>query len=201
VTQSAVSRAIAALERRLGGPLVHRGPDGASLTALGRQVAEHARAVIEHLHTIETLGRNQDAPQLRVGAVASALVRLVPDALARLRRDWPAGRVLTVHGEDDELAAWLAADTIDLAVTTQPREEADSCAAAEAQLERPGSWQRAAGLRGRQDAAGAAASATPHNGPVPLGQRDASRRAAARRSGPLPHRVLVASLNSPLTAS
>jgi DNA-binding transcriptional LysR family regulator len=135
LTQSAVSRAIAALERRLGGPLVHRGPDGASLTALGRQVAEHARAVIEHLHTIETLGRNQDAPQLRVGAVASALVRLVPDALARLRRDWPAGRVLTVHGEDDELAAWLAADTIDLAVTTRPREEADSCAAAEAQLE------------------------------------------------------------------
>ena len=41
LTQSAVSRTIAALEHRLGGRLIHRGLDGASLTALGRQVAEH----------------------------------------------------------------------------------------------------------------------------------------------------------------
>ncbi|MEV0057505.1 LysR family transcriptional regulator substrate-binding protein [Saccharopolyspora shandongensis] len=74
-----------------------------------------------------------DAPQLRVGAVASALVRLVPNALSLLLSDWPASRVLTVQGDDDELTAWLAADTIDLAVTTQPCD--GGRAAIEGQLE------------------------------------------------------------------
>jgi DNA-binding transcriptional LysR family regulator len=135
LTQSAVSRTIAALERHLGGPLVHRGTGGTSLTALGRQVAEHAQAAIEHLHAIEALADSgAAAPHLRVGAVASALVRLVPDALARFQRDWPTSRVLTVQGDDDELAAWLAADTIDLAVTTQPGVDRDA-AATEAQAE------------------------------------------------------------------
>lgn len=122
LTQSAVSRAIASLERRLGAPVVYRGPGGASLTALGRQAAEHAHAAMRHLHAIQDLAATADAPQLRVGAVASALVRLVPGALDRLRSDWPASQVLTVQGDDDELAAWLADQTIDLAVTTQPRD-------------------------------------------------------------------------------
>ncbi|WP_158891597.1 LysR family transcriptional regulator [Amycolatopsis anabasis] len=128
LTQSAMSRAVAALERRIGGPLVHRGPDGAALTALGRQAAEHARAALGHLRAIEALGGRADAPRLRVGAVASALVRLVPGALVRLTREWPASDVLTVRGDDDELAAWLAADTIDLAVTTRPRDARDATA-------------------------------------------------------------------------
>ena len=57
LTQSAVSRTIAALEHRLCGRLIHRGPDGASLTALGRQVAEHSHAVIGHLRAIEALAQ------------------------------------------------------------------------------------------------------------------------------------------------
>jgi DNA-binding transcriptional LysR family regulator len=119
LTQSAVSRTIATVERRLGGRLIQRSPGGAALTALGRQVAEHGHAVIGHLRAIETLAqRNDGSPRLRVGAVSSALTRLVPAALAHLRAEWPELDVLTVHGDDDELAVWLAATTIDLAVTT-----------------------------------------------------------------------------------
>jgi DNA-binding transcriptional LysR family regulator len=118
LTQSAVSRTIAAPEHRLGGRLIHRGHDGASLTAFGRQVAEHCHAVIGHLRAIDALAQRDDSPQLRVGAVSSALVRLVPIALARLQAEWPELHVLTVQGDDDELADWLTATTIDLAVTT-----------------------------------------------------------------------------------
>ncbi|WP_020672130.1 LysR family transcriptional regulator [Amycolatopsis nigrescens] len=118
LTQSAVSRTIAAVERRFGRKLVHRGPGGASLTALGRQVAEHGHAVVGRLRAIDALAQRRDEPRLRVGAVASALVRLVPAALDRLRADWPELDVLTARGDDDELADWLAADTIDFAVTT-----------------------------------------------------------------------------------
>ncbi|HEY7433419.1 MAG TPA: LysR family transcriptional regulator [Streptosporangiaceae bacterium] len=123
LTQSAVSRAIAALERRLGGPVVHRGPGGASLTLLGRQAAGHAQAAMAQLRAIQALAATAGPPQLRVGAVASALARLVPAALARQRRDWPTRHVLTVQGDDDELAAWLADQTIDLAVTTLPGDD------------------------------------------------------------------------------
>lgn len=120
LTQSAVSRAVAALEHRLGGRLIHRGPGGASLTALGRQVAEHGHAIAGQLRAIEDLARRDDSPGLRVGAVASALVGLVPAALDRLRAEWPELDVLTVQGDDDELTGWLAEATIDLAVTTTP---------------------------------------------------------------------------------
>ncbi|WP_328603084.1 LysR family transcriptional regulator substrate-binding protein [Amycolatopsis sp. NBC_00345] len=87
---------------------------------MGRQVARHAHAAAGHLRAIESLAANADPPRLRIGAVASALVRLVPGALARFRREWPAARVLSVQGDDDELAAWLAAETVDLVVTTRP---------------------------------------------------------------------------------
>lgn len=116
-TQSAVSRAVAALESALGGPVVHR--DEVGFTELGRTVATHASAVLDGLRTINDLAAEVRAPTLRVGAVASALVRLVPAGVARLQRDWPRAQVLTLQGEDDELAAWLADGTIDLAVTTR----------------------------------------------------------------------------------
>ncbi|MFE3174514.1 LysR substrate-binding domain-containing protein [Amycolatopsis sp. NPDC059090] len=117
-TQSAVSRAIAALESALGGPVVHRGEAG--FTELGRAVATHASSVLGGLQAISDLAADVRAPTLRVGAVASALVRFVPTAVQRLRQDWPRSEVLTLQGEDDELLAWLADGTIDLAVTTQP---------------------------------------------------------------------------------
>ncbi|MEU9608433.1 LysR family transcriptional regulator [Streptomyces sp. NPDC048057] len=120
LTQSAVSRTIASLERRLGGPLVRRERHGVHLTALGQKAAVHARQAMAHLRVIEELAESSRAPQLRIGAVASALVQLVPTTVERLRREWPDSRVLAVQGDDDELAAWLAAETIDLAVTTQP---------------------------------------------------------------------------------
>ncbi|MBB1156620.1 LysR family transcriptional regulator [Amycolatopsis dendrobii] len=117
-TQSAVSRAVAALESALGGPVVHRGAAG--FTELGRAVAEHASSVLDGLRAINDLAADVRAPKLRVGAVASALVRFVPMGVRRLQRDWPQAQVLALQGEDDELVAWLADGIIDLAVTTQP---------------------------------------------------------------------------------
>ncbi|WP_215547030.1 LysR family transcriptional regulator [Amycolatopsis sp. CA-230715] len=114
LTQSAVSRTIAALERLLGGQLVHRGPEGAALTALGREVAGHGHAAVGHLRAIEALAHRPEAPRLRIGAVASALVHLVPAALA----EWPDLDALTVVGDDDELAEWFTDSTVDLAVST-----------------------------------------------------------------------------------
>lgn len=111
-TQSAVSRSVATLEWRLGAPVAHRGPV-VTLTATGREVAEHARAVREHLDAVAGLARRAERADLRMGAVHSATVRLVPAVVRRV-----PGRVWVVQGDDDELAAWFAAGTVDLAVST-----------------------------------------------------------------------------------
>ncbi|TCP53986.1 DNA-binding transcriptional LysR family regulator [Tamaricihabitans halophyticus] len=120
-TQSAVSRAIAGLEHQLGAPVIHRGTDGAVLTELGQQAARHGKLAMHELHAIESLAMRANAPRLRVGAIASALPRLVPEATSALHRSWPHATVWTVQGDDDELADWLAEETIDLAITSQPR--------------------------------------------------------------------------------
>lgn len=123
LTQSGVSRTIASLERRFGAALVHRGPHGAALTGLGRQVAAQARAAMEPLRAIESLAmrtRAGEPDRLRVGAVASVLVRLVPDAVRDLRADVPELDVLTAQGDDDELAEWLEQRTVDVTVSTVP---------------------------------------------------------------------------------
>lgn len=117
LTQSAVSRAIATLERRLGAPVAHRGTSRVALTDLGEQVVVHARRIQGDLDAVAELAR-RPVGELRVGAVASALVRAVPAAVDRLRAQRPACVVWTVQGDDDELADWYAAGTIDLAVST-----------------------------------------------------------------------------------
>lgn len=131
ITQSAASRAVATLERHLGVPLLTRGIGGARLTARGRQVAEHARAALDQVRAIEALSRPEPAQRLRIGAGASASSHLVPAAVTRLAEDWPASDVLTVQGDDDELAGWLADATIDLAVTSTPIDSGDHYARTE----------------------------------------------------------------------
>lgn len=117
LTQSAVSRTIAGLERRFGRMLVHRSPSGASLTAAGEEVAVHARVIVERLRAIEGLSAQTEAETIRVGTVASAAVRLVPSAVVNFEQRWPECGVLSVQGNDDELAAWLRNGAVDLIVT------------------------------------------------------------------------------------
>ncbi|GAB3399525.1 LysR family transcriptional regulator [Flindersiella endophytica] len=134
LTQSGVSRTIASLERRFGAALVHRGSHGAALTGLGRQVAAQAKAAMEPLRAIESLAvrtRTSEPGRLRVGAVASALVRLVPDAVRELAAEVPELDVLTVQGDDDELAEWLGQRTVDVAVGTAPPAAGDGWATEE----------------------------------------------------------------------
>lgn len=120
LTQSAVSRNIATLERHLGHALVARRPDGAALTAIGTRVVEHGRRAVEHIRAIEDL-REQPVPAaIRVGAVHSAALHLVPEAVHQFRTLHPDAEVLIARGDDDELLSWLDDRTIHVAVTTRP---------------------------------------------------------------------------------
>jgi DNA-binding transcriptional LysR family regulator len=135
LTQPAVSQQVAALERQLGAQLLERGPGGLSLTAAGELLLEHADVVSGRLRLAEGQLEELIAAEghrLRVGAFASAMVTMVPDALARLTAEQPAMKADANEGGSEELAAAVGAGELHAAVCFQdaalPRREHEGTA-------------------------------------------------------------------------
>lgn len=123
VGQSAVSHAVAALEREIGGRLVRR--DGSTgLTALGERVLARARRVLREVEALET----SVAPTAQRGAVRLAAPPTVcAGLLPGLRSIWavtmPEVDIQLYEGDDEELPEWLESGTVDLAVLVDPDSE------------------------------------------------------------------------------
>ncbi|WP_225837826.1 LysR family transcriptional regulator [Streptomyces sp. NK08204] len=87
-TQSAVSHAVRAIERKLGVVLFERGRFGARPTPAGERAAAHARRVLRMLQTLAAEARGAGTGEitgpLRVAAFRSAALHLLPPALERL---------------------------------------------------------------------------------------------------------------------
>src|SRR4051812_33839716 len=86
LTQPAVSQQVAALEREVGTPLLMRRPGGLSLTEAGELLLGHAEALSERLRAADAQLTELVAARerkLTVGAFASALATIVPDAVGR----------------------------------------------------------------------------------------------------------------------
>jgi DNA-binding transcriptional LysR family regulator len=119
LTQPAVSQQVAALEREIGATLLHRGPGGLSLTEAGELLLGHADALSDRLRTAdaqlaELIGAR--AASLQVGAFASAMATIVPDAIAALREREPDVAVETMEAGTDELVARVRDGRLHLAV-------------------------------------------------------------------------------------
>ena len=122
LTQSAVSHAVAALERTLGHAVLSRRGRTAP-TAFGEEVLAHARAAVAAATAITDLAERRHGGvrgTVRLGAPPSVCQGLLPDLLARWRAEFPNVRVRVFEGEDDEVAEWLAGGTVDLAVLVDP---------------------------------------------------------------------------------
>ena len=118
-TQPAVSQHLAALEAEVGGPLVTRSRGGAELTNAGRLLVEHAHAALDRLALAEVQVADLVAHEqlrVRLAGHSSALTRLIPRAVADLRRALPAA-VVTIReaGPPGALAA-LRNGGVDVAV-------------------------------------------------------------------------------------
>jgi DNA-binding transcriptional LysR family regulator len=122
ISQSAVSHAVAALERAVGAPVLHRSKHP-QLTTLGGRLVEHARAAVAATSAITDLAaEHADKPTgtIRLAAPATVCQGLLPDLLARWRAEFPAVRIRVFEGEDEEIAEWLTERTVDLAVLVDP---------------------------------------------------------------------------------
>lgn len=83
VSQAAMSRAIAGVERRVGAPLLRRTAHGCHPTPLGAEVAQQARRVLAEVEHLDALSRGRHR-RLRVGYAWAAAGRHT----ATLMRQW-----------------------------------------------------------------------------------------------------------------
>ncbi|MFD5829468.1 LysR substrate-binding domain-containing protein [Lentzea sp. NPDC060358] len=122
VTQSAVSHAVASLERALGHPVVSR-RGRSTPTPFGDELLAHARAAVTASAAITDLAerrRGGARGTIRLAAPPTVCQGLLPALLTRWREEFPQVRVRVFEGEDDEVAEWLAGGTVEAAVLVDP---------------------------------------------------------------------------------
>ena len=116
MTQPGVSRAVATLEKELGGVLLHRGRGRTRLTAFGDEALTRSRII---LHESEAIRQSTDGVargRVRLGSMPSVSATLLPRLLTHLDHRHPAVEVAVVDGHDDELVAWVRDGTVDVGV-------------------------------------------------------------------------------------
>jgi DNA-binding transcriptional LysR family regulator len=120
VSQPALSNSMAVLEKALGVRLLERTRYGATLTDFGRLLAGHAaaiEAVLARASGEVELTKLGLAGSLAVGVSPIACVEIVPDAVARLKRETPNIAISIQERSDEELLAKLRSGEIDVLVS------------------------------------------------------------------------------------
>src|SRR6185369_10602057 len=122
LTQPAVSQQVAALEKEVGAKLLAREPGGLKLTPAGETLLHHADAIAERLALAGAQLSELVAAErvrLRVGAFPSALVMLVPKAVAALRAEEPDAEVLIEEASREVMTERVASGELHVAIAFQ----------------------------------------------------------------------------------
>lgn len=124
VSQPALSHQIRALERAVGHPLLERLPDAVRLTPMGRAYLPHAIAArhsAEEAWRVGGLAGEQDRTDLRIAALHSIALGIVPPAILTWRRLYPDAHVEVLEcGNSGELASLVSVGGADVAVSAAP---------------------------------------------------------------------------------
>ncbi|MGH8089659.1 MAG: LysR family transcriptional regulator, partial [Stenotrophomonas sp.] len=123
ITQSGASQAIAQLEASLGFQVFTRERRHIGVTALGEQVIEHARAMLERLDAIRLLvddSKGLSGGRIRLASFPSVISVLLPGLLRDFQRRHPGIELVALEGTDEEVEDWLAAGTVELGVVLNP---------------------------------------------------------------------------------
>ena len=120
LTQPAVSRQIAKLEREAGLRLLERGPRGLRLTDAGRILVERAEAIAAHLvaaeSELEAVGSSR-AGGCALAAFPTAGATIVVDAIRVFRERHPAVAVSFVEAKSTESPTALRRGELDVALS------------------------------------------------------------------------------------
>ena len=130
VTQPAVSKQIAELEKIVGVPVVTRDRNRLYLTPIGIRLADHARQALGQLDRaafdIEAMTSGVSG-SVSIGVVSSVAPTLLPGTIALFKRSTPQANVSVSEGHFVELLPQLEAGALDLVIARiwQPQELAE----------------------------------------------------------------------------
>jgi DNA-binding transcriptional LysR family regulator len=123
LSQPAVSRAVANVEKELGMPLLIRQRDGVQLNEAGMRVVGHAREALRHLDQmraeVAALG-GEIAGTLRLGSLPFTTDMLVAPRLRTFGRHHPCVEIRVLEGSEPEIRDWLDQGAVDAGVISLP---------------------------------------------------------------------------------
>jgi DNA-binding transcriptional LysR family regulator len=129
LSQPAVSRAVATLEKELRLPLLVRGRDGVSLTEAGALALTHAREAVRQL----TLMRTEVAAlagevtgTLSLASLPSVTATLVAPQLRVFAERYPAVTIRLLEGSEEEVRDWLDRGAAEAGVVSLPARGLDT---------------------------------------------------------------------------
>lgn len=126
VSQPTVTKSVRSLERELHIQLLQRNARGVVLTPPGRAFYPRARAAHVQLRKAEEEALEHGRAgggSVSLGAGPATLVTIVPEAVARFRREFPGARVRIVEGLAHQLLPALGDETLDLVLGVRPAGE------------------------------------------------------------------------------
>lgn len=123
VSQSAFSNAIKELEATLDAQLVDRTNRNVTITATGREAAVQARLVLRDLDSLVETARGQNEPlsgELRLGVIPTIAPFILPDALPKLRAQYPDLRLLLIEDQTQRIYERLMEGDLDILLVALP---------------------------------------------------------------------------------
>lgn len=121
LTQPAVSRQVANLERELGVPLFRRQARGVALTTAGETAVEHARGVLDRIDAFQATMRTLaglDGGHLRIAGFPSVNTHFVPDAIRHFDLEHPAVTITLEQVDPFAVTAAVRDGRIDVALVS-----------------------------------------------------------------------------------
>lgn len=125
LSQSAISHAVAALEKELQVSLVERDRNGIVLTDVGQRVLIHAQAMLasaEHIRQETSAALGLQTGKVRLGSFPSVSAHFLPGLLRQFRQRYPGIEVVLFEGTDDEVREWIHTCAVDVGVVVLPAE-------------------------------------------------------------------------------
>jgi LysR family hydrogen peroxide-inducible transcriptional activator len=123
VSQSAFSNAIKELELTLDAELVDRTNRSVTITATGREVAVQAKLVLQDLEALIENARGRNEPltgDLRLGVIPTIAPFMLPEALPRLRDEYPELRLLLTEDQTQRIYRRLMDGELDVLLMALP---------------------------------------------------------------------------------
>jgi DNA-binding transcriptional LysR family regulator len=129
MSQPAVSRAVATLEKELGSPLLVRGGGGLALTDAGSSALPHAREALRHLTLLRTevaTLAGEVTGTLSLASLPSVTGTLVAPELRTFTDRYPAVTIRLLEGSEQEVRDWLDQGAAEAGVVSLPVKGLDS---------------------------------------------------------------------------